>query len=602
MIKSEKNKTIQNEAETKTVLEIPQNISVKELAKKMDIKVTDLITELIKNKIFASINEMLDFETAAIIADDFNFKLVKARSEMEKRKQRLKANLGVGARKRPPVVVVMGHVDHGKTSLLDKILKTNVAEKESGGITQNVSAYQVEKKGQTITFLDTPGHEAFHAMRQRGAYITDLAVIVIAADDGVKPQTIEAINFIRCSGVPIIVAINKIDKPEANVEVVKKQLSDMDLIPEEWGGKTICVNISARTGEGIDELLDMIILSSDMEELKANPNSVAEGFVLESNLDPKTGPVATVLIQNGTLKEGDYLAAGAVWGRIKRMCNFAGKKINKALPSMPVTIVGLNDVPKAGSLFMAKSSRLIAEKCAKEFALEGSEKREAVKVITSKAKETSSSDQIKKLNLVIKADTKGSLEAITQILENTGNEEAVVCVLRAGAGNITETDIKMARSAKANIIGFNINIDSAMKKFAEKEKVNIKEYNIIYDLVNDVKKELSALLAPEIIRTDQGTSKVIAIFKSAKKSAKITNMIFGAKVEDGKIERSSICEVFRNKEIVGKGVVKELQFNKKEVKEVKSPNNAGITFEGNIIVEMNDVLKCYKEEKRKKEF
>ncbi|MCK4892305.1 MAG: translation initiation factor IF-2 N-terminal domain-containing protein, partial [Candidatus Pacebacteria bacterium] len=311
----------ENKKEKKAVIEISENIIVKDLAEKMNIKATDLISELIKNKIFANINEALDFETAEIVADFFGFELKKSESVVEKKRQQLKKNTGPGAKKRPPVVVIMGHVDHGKTTLLDKILETNVAEGESGGITQNVSAYQVKKKGETITLIDTPGHEAFHSMRERGAYITDLAVIVIAADDGVKPQTVEAVKFAKEAGVPVLVAINKTDKPEKNVDKIKKELAEIDLTPEDWGGKTVCVKISAKTGDGIDELLDMIILASDMEEIKANPNCPAEGFVIESHIDPQIGPVAIVLIQNGTLKEGDYVSACSIWGRIKRMEN-----------------------------------------------------------------------------------------------------------------------------------------------------------------------------------------------------------------------------------------------------------------------------------------
>ncbi|MFZ2970862.1 MAG: translation initiation factor IF-2 [Minisyncoccia bacterium] len=599
MINSDDKDTKLQESEKKKVLEISDNITVKDFAEKMGIKATDLIAVLIKNKIYASINEVLDFETAVIIADDFNFELVKKKSEMEKRRQRLRTDISPGARKRPPVVVVMGHVDHGKTTLLDKILETNVVSREFGGITQHFSAYQVKKKGESITFLDTPGHEAFHAMRQRGAYITDIAVIVVAADDGVKPQTIEAVDFAKSAGVPIIVALNKVDKADANVERVKKQLSEIDLAPEEWGGKTTCVSISAKTGEGIDELLDMILLTADMEELKANPNSPAEGFVFESNLDPKIGPVAKVLIQNGTLKEGDYMMAGATWGKIKRICNFAGKKISKATPSMPVTIIGLSEVPKAGSLLSYEVSRFAAEKKSKEFAFDNKDYSEARPATSAKIKEMVKSDLVKKLNLVIKADTKGSLEAIIQILETMGNENAIIQILKAGAGNITETDIKLARSSKAKVVGFNIDISSDIKKFADKEKVNIKIYNIIYDLVDEVKEELSSLLEPEIIRTDLGTLKVIAIFKSGKKAAKVVNMIFGAKVEDGKIEKASFVEVLRNGEVIGKGVIKELQYNKKAVEEVKVGNNAGITFEGNVIVALGDVIKGYKEEKRR---
>jgi len=588
-----------NEIKEKIILEVPENITVKELAEKMDIKTTDLIAELIKNKIFANINEVLDFDTAEIVADDFGFELKKVKSEAQRRKQQIKKNLGPGAKKRPPVVVVMGHVDHGKTTLLDKILKTNVTAGESGGITQHFSAYQVKKKGEIITFLDTPGHEAFHSMRERGAYITDLAVIVIAADDGVKPQTKEAVLFAKDAGVPILVAINKIDKSEKNVEKVKKELSQIDLAPEDWGGKTVCVNVSAKTGEGIDELLEMIILASEMEEIKANPNCPAEGFVIESHLDPKIGPVATVLIQNGTLTNGDYVSVGCDWGRIKRMEDFSSKKINKATPSTPVTIIGLNDVPKAGSFLIGETNRLMAEKRANEFSNIENEGSSEDKILsTAKIKALVKSHQMKKFNIILKADVKGSLEAIIQILESIESDEVAIQILKMGVGNITETDIKMARSSGAKIIGFNVNVDLSVKKFAEKEKVDIKMYKVIYELISEIKKDLSDILEPEIVRVDLGVLKVIAIFKSAKKSAKVIEMIVGAKVESGKIEKESLLEILRDGEKIGSGVAKEIQYNKKIAKEVKVGNNAGITYAGNVIIEEGDVINTYKEEKR----
>ena len=591
----------ENKIEEKKILEVPESVIVKELAEKMDIKPTDLIAKLIENKIFANINEVLDFDTAEIVADDFGFELKKLESVDKKRKKLLKKNIGPGAKKRPPVVVVMGHVDHGKTTLLDKILKTNVAEGEDGGITQNFSAYQVEKKGEIITFMDTPGHEAFHAMRQRGAYATDLAVIVIAANDGVKPQTVEAINFAREMEVPILIAINKIDKPEANVEKVKKQLSEIDIVPEDWGGKIVCMSISAKTGKGIDELLDMIILTADMEEVKANPNSLAEGFVIESHLNPKSGPTATVLIQNGTLKNGDYVSVKSHWGRIKEIRDFSGKKIHKALPSMPVVITGLNNVPKAGSLLFAEINRFAAEDKVKKFLQEeqgGSVENKTVD--SARIKQLVRSHQMKKLNIILKADTKGSLEAIVQILETIKSNEAVIQILKMGVGNITETDINLANSSKAKIIGFNISLDISVKKLAQKEDVDIKVYKIIYELMNDIKEELTSILGTEIVRTDLGVLKVIAIFKSGKKSAKKVNMIVGAKVESGKIEKASLIEILRGGEKAGQGKVKELQYNKKIAQEVKSGNNAGITYEGNVIIEEGDVLNAYKEEERKR--
>jgi translation initiation factor IF-2 len=596
MINSEKNKK-----QNKPILEISENIIVKNLAEKMNVKVTDLISELIKNKIFANINEVLDFETAEIVADFFGFELKKSESIAEKRKLHLKKDLGVGAKKRPPVVVIMGHVDHGKTTLLDKILETNVAEGELGGITQNVSAYQVKKKGEVITFIDTPGHEAFHSMRERGAYITDLAVIVVAADDGVKPQTIEAVNFAKEAGVPILVAINKIDKYEKNIDKVKKELAEIDLASEDWGGKTVCVNISAKTGEGIEELLDMIILASDMEEIKANPNCPAEGFVIESHIDSQIGPIAIVLIQNGTLKEGDFVSVGSIWGRVKRMENFKGKRVYKATPSTPVTVMGLNEVPKVGAFLIGETSRLVAEERANEFnKIQNKEEAGDKLVSTAKIKELVKSHKLKKFNIILKADTKGSLEAITQILESIESKDIAIQILKMGVGNITETDVKMARSSGAEIIGFSVDANSDIEKFAEKEKVKIKIYKIIYELVNEIKEDVVSILEPEAVRTDLGILKVIAIFKSGKKSAKKVDMIVGAKVESGKVEKGSLLEIIRKGEKIGEGMVKELQSNKKSASDVKKGNDAGITFEGNIIIEEGDVLRAYKNEMEKR--
>ncbi|MCK5332853.1 translation initiation factor IF-2 [Candidatus Parcubacteria bacterium] len=596
--KKEQEEQENNEATIiKKVLQMPEKIMVKNLAEKMEIKSTELISELIKNKIFANINEYLDFDTAEIIADHFGFTLEKSESIAEKRKLRMKKYTGPGAKKRPPVVVIMGHVDHGKTTLLDKILQTNVASGESGGITQNFSAYQVKKKGELITFIDTPGHEAFYSMRERGAYITDIAVIVVAADDGVKPQTKEAIKFAKDAGVPIIVALNKIDKADKNIEKVKKELAENDIAPEDWGGKTICINISAKTGEGIDELLDMIILTADVEEIKANPSDTAEGFIIESHMDSQIGPVSIVLIQNGTLKEGDYISAGSVWGRIKRIENFSGKRIHKATPSMPVTIIGLNDVPRVGSFLLEESGRLSAETRVKEYNKLQTMEGPVDKVIsTAKIKELVKSHKVKKLNIVLKADTKGSLEAIVQIIETIESETVAVQILKMGVGNITETDIKMCHSSGAEIIGFNVSSSPALEKFAEKEKVEIKIYKVIYELVDEIKEGLTLILEPEEVRTDIGIGKVIAIFKSGKKSAKKVDMIVGTKVESGKIEKGSLIEVLRNEEIIGTGTVKELQANKKVIKEVKKGNDAGITYEGDIIIEDGDVLHFYKKE------
>jgi translation initiation factor IF-2 len=589
--------------DTKPVIEIGETVVVKDLSEKMNLKVTDLISELMKNKIFVNLNESIDFDTAVLVGEDLGFEIVKLRSDLERGRQMFKSRVhSHEAKKRPPVVVVMGHVDHGKTTLLDKILSTNVASGESGGITQHVNAYQVEKRGQMITFMDTPGHEAFHSMRERGAYITDLAIIVVAADDGVKPQTKEAVKFAKSAELPIIVAINKIDKPEANIERVKKDLADIDLLTEDWGGNTVCVNISAKTGEGIDNLLEMILLYSDMEDLKAEYDSPFEGFVMESHLNPKVGPIATVLIQNGTMNIEDYVAAGSMCGRIKIIKDFKGESIEKAGPSAPVTILGLNEVPRAGLVIKAYETRKEAEEVAMRFSQtkEAGFKSGGRIISATKNNEDSCGDKMEKVNLIIKADTKGSLEAIIQILESIKSDNVAVQILKTGVGEITETDVKLAQSSGAKIIGFNSRVDSNTKKFAEKEKVDFQMFSIIYELASYVKAEMSALLGTEIVRTDLGKMKVVAVFKLPKKSAKTVDMIFGAKVENGKVEKSSKLEIFRNGEKVGEGNIRELQHNKKAVSDLKSGNNAGVTFYGNVVVQEGDDIVVYKEEEKRK--
>lgn len=593
---------VTKEENKKTIIEIDETIVVKDLAALMGVKVTDLIAELMKNKIFATLNEKIDFETAAIVGDDLEFEIVRKKSDLEKNRQLLVGHAnGKNARKRPPVVVIMGHVDHGKTTLLDKILSTNVAAGEHGGITQNVSAYQVKKKGEVITFMDTPGHEAFHSMRERGAYITDLAIIVVAADDGVKPQTKEAVDFARNAGLPIIVAINKIDKPEANIEKVKKELSEIDLLPEEWGGKTVCVNISARTGEGIDNLLDMIILYSDMEEFRADFDTFAEGFIIESHLNPKVGPMATILVKNGTLSEGDFVAAGRVAGRVKIMKDFKKDIIEDATPSMPVTILGLSEVPRAGMVIKAYPTRSMAEEAAASFSSNANDPLGSGKVLSvSKIQEMAADGKLKKLNLIIKADTKGSLEAIVQILDTIKVEGLAVQIIKTGVGDITESDIKLAQSSDAKVIGFNNSLDANAKRISDKEEIGFKIFNIIYELVAYIKEELSALMEAETVRTELGKMKVIAVFKLPKKSAKMVDMIFGAKIENGKVEKNSKLEVMRDGELVGTGILTELQHNKKAVSELKSGNNAGITFKGDVIIAEGDQIIAFKEEKIKR--
>lgn len=597
--KTEEDKIEKDKTAPRAKIEIGDFVVVKDLAEKMGISATELISELIKNGVFASVNEEIDFETASIIADDFGFKISKRETLAQKlRKQRKK--LSKGAAKRPPIVVMMGHVDHGKTSLLDKIRKTSVTASESGGITQHISAYQISRKGKLITFLDTPGHETFQAMRQRGAYLTDLAILVVAADDGVKPQTKEAINFIRQAEIPIIVALNKIDKQEANPEKTKKELSELDLTPEEWGGKTVYVETSAKTGQGINELLEMILLASEIEELKADLQMPAEGIVMESSMNSRRGAIANVIIQNGTLKEGDYISAGFVSGKVKRMEDFQGKKINKALPSMPVTIIGLENVPVAGSFLLKEKNKAAAEKRVEEFKkISGDKRLREIGISAPKIKELVKSEETKKFNIILRADTNGSLEAIAQTIKALPTEEVSIQIIKMGLGNITESDIKMAETSNVKVIGFHTNLESAVKRLAEQNKVKVKLYEVIYELIKDIKKDVSAMMGSEIIRTDLGKLKVIAIFMTGKMSPKgIIKMIVGARVDSGKIEKDCLLEIFRDGEKIGSGKVVQLEYNKKAVSEVGENNNAGITYQGDVKIELKDELVSYKEEER----
>lgn len=595
-----KKQTAKNLTEENKAIEIGEEVVVRELAEKMGVKVTELIAQLMKNKIFVNLNEPIDFDTAVLVGEEMGFEVTKIRSDLERGREAMRARAqGAGAAKRPPVVVVMGHVDHGKTTLLDKILETDVASEESGGITQHVSAYQVTKRGELITFMDTPGHEAFHSMRERGAYITDLAVIVVAADDGVKPQTKEAVNFAKNAGLPIIVAINKIDKPAANVEKVKTELSEIDLLPEEWGGNTVCVSLSAKTGEGVDNLLEMILLYSDMEDLRAEYDTEFEGFVMESHLNPKVGPIATVLIQNGTMRAGDYISAGSMSGRIKTIKDFKGATLENAGPSTPVTLLGLNALPKAGMVIRSHTNRKAAELAAMEFTTTRGKLTEGSRIISG-LKSGGDSADVPAVNLIIKADTKGSVEAIMQVLEKLKNEHVVICVLKSAVGEITETDVKLAQSTGAKILGFNNKIDANTKKYADKEKVSYGIFGIIYELAEAVRADMEALAGTETVRTDLGKMKVIALFKLPKKSAKTVDMIFGARVVTGKVEGGAHLEVMRAGETIGTGVIRELQHNKKAVSELKSGGNAGVTFHGNVQVAEGDDLVVYKEEERAK--
>ncbi len=491
---------------------------------------------------------------------------------------------------RPPIVVVLGHVDHGKTTLLDYIRKTNVAAKESGGITQHIGAYQISHKNKVITFIDTPGHEAFCQMRARGAKVADIAILVVAAEEGVKPQTKEVISCIKEFEIPTIVAINKIDKPAANPSKVIGELVREGIIVELQGGKTPSINISAKNGQGIDDLLEMILLIAEMEELKADYKKPTSGVVIESYMDPKRGPMATLLIQDGILKKSDIVSCGNAYGKIKSLEDFQGKNIPEAVPSMPVLVLGLNQAPTVGEKFEVVGSE--------ESALAKIAENKKVKAGLSVEAPQQRDEGGKTLNMILKADVKGSLEAIEGVLKNidTKEENIVINILKSEVGDILESDVKLAYSTDAIIIGFRVKSPNFIFDLAQRQGVRIKTFEIIYELVEEIRKGLSRLLEPEIIREELGKLKVIAIFIKEK-----SRMIIGCKVLSGKAVNKIAVNIIRNEEKIGTGRIVQLQHNKKDVGEVEKGKEAGILFEGEPIVEEGDVLELYREEKRKRE-
>ncbi len=584
-----------NKNEIKQV-KIPPTVTVKRFAELLGLSVSQVMTELIKNKILATINEEIDYETAAIIAQDLGYipepdleiseKDILTLEKLIDICQREKES-GKNLQSRPPVVTILGHVDHGKTTLLDTIRKTNIVAREAGGITQHIRAYQVKKKGQWITFIDTPGHEAFSAMRERGVSIADIAVLVVAADDGVRPQTQEVIAYLKEKKIPTIVAINKIDKPEANIMKVKKELSENGILLEDWGGKIMSAEISAKNNIGIDDLLEKIILLSEIEEFKADTKRDGLAVVLEAHLDPYRGPLATVLVKTGTLKVGQDIVAGTSFGRIRKMEDYNGKNINEAFPSMPVTLIGLNSTPNTNDIVQTVSNKTTARLKSKKM----SESAQKTRINGQEEKES----LIKKLPIIIKADVQGSVEAIEQILNTIKNDEVALEYITSGVGNISESDIKLAESAKAEIFGFNVYVTPVAARLAEANGIKIHLFKIIYELVECIKNQLAELLPPEIVRTDLGSLKVLAIFKRGKHE-----MIVGGRVGNGKIIKGALVEVEREKNIIGKGKIINLQMNKENVEEVKQGNECGLVFSGEIKIQTGDKLIVYQEEEKRR--
>ncbi|MFA6272255.1 MAG: translation initiation factor IF-2 [Patescibacteria group bacterium] len=593
------------ETTEKKEVSIPEQIVIKELAEKMSLPVTSLLAELMKNGIMSSMNERIDFDTAGIIAEDLGYIIKKIEIDENSESEDVKILEDALkddkiAEERPPVVVVMGHVDHGKTKLLDAIRTTNIVDDEAGGITQSIGAYQIEDKGKLITLIDTPGHEAFSAMRGRGARVADIAILVVAADDGVKPQTKEAYKIIQATKLPFVVAINKIDKPEANVERVKKELTEMGIVPEEWGGKTVFAEISAKDKIGIAELLDMVLLVAEMEKknIVANPDREAVGTIIESHIDKGAGPQATVLVQTGSLKNGDNIIVGDVYGKVKALKDWRGDLVKVAGPSKPVQILGLKGAPKVGDILRTTKNQAEIKdliKKQKEFSYQ-KEKDQQITQRASDNNTTEDEDELEKvqdLNIILKTDTLGSQEAIIESLNKLKHPEVRAIITSKGLGNITEKDIIQTESAGAYLIGFNVVLTTHAQEIQRDRQANVKLYDIIYELLDFVKDELEKMLTPEFVQTDLGKVEILAIFKTDK-----DGQIVGGRVKQGKIENESKVRIIRNNEKIGMGRMAQLQSDKKSTKEVPKDSECGMKIETHTVIQVGDIIEVYKEEKK----
>jgi translation initiation factor IF-2 len=570
-------------------IKVPAEVSVGDLARAMGVKVTELIKRLMGLNVAANINQIIDFETASVLADEFGHELELEQFELERilvdaedKPEDLKP--------RPPVLTIMGHVDHGKTSLLDYIRQSNIIAGESGGITQHIGAYYVERETGDLVFLDTPGHEAFTAMRARGAKVTDIIVLVVAADDGVMPQTKEAINHARAAGIPIVVAINKIDKPEANVEKVRRELADLQLVPEEWGGDTIFANISAKTGDGVDELLELIQLQAEVLELKANPGKRARGTVIEARLDKTRGPVATVLIKSGTLKQGHFFICGDQFGKVRAMLNNRGKRMIAAGPSMPVEVYGITSVPNAGDEFIVVEDERAAKEIIEHRLGEKKAKEEGKRGIVSlddlfrKIRE----GEVKELNIILKGDVQGSIEALSESMAKLSTEEVKLKIIHSSTGAISETDVMLASAAGAIIIGFNVRANPRVAELAEKEKIDIRYYNVIYDVLQDIKMAMAGLLAPVYKEHVIGRANIKEVFHIPK-----IGSVAGCYVTDGRVERNAKVRLLREEVVIFDGKIASLRRFKDDVKEVQTGYECGIGLENFQDIKPGDVFEVY---------
>ena len=572
-------------------VQIPDEIAVGELASRMKKTGAEVVKTLMKNGFMASLSDVIDFDTACLIAEELGCVVEKeVIVTIEERLIDVTEDKAEDLKDRAPVVVVMGHVDHGKTSLLDYIRKANVASGEAGGITQAIGAYQVTVGDSVITFLDTPGHEAFTAMRARGAMVTDLAILVVAADDGIMPQTVEAINHAKAAEIPIIVAINKMDKPGANPDRIMQQLTEYELVAEDWGGDTIICPISAKTGEGIDTLLDMMVLTAEMRELKANPDRTARGAVIEARLEKGRGPVATMLVQNGTLNQGDILIAGTAVGRVRAMTDFRGRKLKSAGPSVPVEIIGMSEVPEAGDDFYVVADERMARELAEQ---RKQEKKDAMNRPVQKVSLDDLFSQIKEgemktLNIIVKADVQGSAEAVKISLEKLSNEEVNVRVIHSAVGAINESDVMLASTSNAIIVGFNVRPDTQAKAAAARDKVDMRMYRVIYECIEEIESAMKGMLAPKFKEVELGRVEVRQVYK-------ITNVgiVAGSYVLEGKVTRHAQLRLVRDGIVIHEGEIASLQRFKDSVKEVASGYECGITLEKFSDLKVGDVLECF---------
>ena len=585
-------------AQTKALV-LPQTLSVQRLAELTDHSPIDVIKQLMRNGIMAAMNQLIDYQMATLVTTAFGIRTTMAEPEsvtavatQDKKEEEDAANLVT----RSPVVTILGHVDHGKTALLDIIRKSSVADQEVGGITQHIGAYQIETQGQLITFLDTPGHEAFTAIRARGSQVTDIAVLVVAADDGIMPQTEEAIDHAKAAGVPIVVAINKMDLPGADPERVKRQLSERNLLVEDWGGDIVSVEVSARTGDGVEDLVENLLVVAEISELKANPNKLATGVIIEARLDRKRGPMATVLVQDGTLNVGEYVTAGGSWGRVKAITNDRGEVIKQVPPGTPAEVLGFGSLPEAGDLFAASRTEKAARSAAVERArLYSTQQAQARALTLEEVVNQTASGDVKELNIVLKADVQGSVEAVRQALERLNADAVKVRILHASSGGITESDVLLASASQAIVVGFTVNTEVSAERLADRMGVQIRHYDIIYQLIDDIDEALHGMLEPVMTDVLVGRAEVREIF-SSRRGVNIA----GCRVTEGRITRGATVQVLRDGEIIENTTISSLRHFRDEANEITNGQECGITLQGFNDFQEGDLLEVHRQERERR--